>query len=77
MDHPELSEPCELSAERVSAYRRDGYVKLAQVLSPPLLRHYRDEIVRVVRATPANDAFPPAHLALLDETTGRCRTTMP
>ncbi|HEX7034891.1 MAG TPA: phytanoyl-CoA dioxygenase family protein [Pseudomonadales bacterium] len=67
MDDRELGEPYELDAERVAAYRRDGYVKLPQVLSAALLGRFREEIVRVVRTTPAKDAFPPSHLALLDE----------
>jgi ectoine hydroxylase-related dioxygenase (phytanoyl-CoA dioxygenase family) len=67
MAYLELDAPCELSPDRVAAYRRDGYVKLADVLSGPLLRHYGEEIVRVVRETPQKDILPPAHLALLDE----------
>lgn len=41
----ELHEPFILTADQIAFYRKNGYIKLSQVLSPALLAHYRSEIL--------------------------------
>ena len=36
----------DLTAEQISAFERDGFIKLANVLSPETLRYYGEEITR-------------------------------
>ena len=45
-----LDEPLSLSAEQISAYQRDGFIRIKNVLPAELLEHYRAEVTRVVRA---------------------------
>jgi ectoine hydroxylase-related dioxygenase (phytanoyl-CoA dioxygenase family) len=44
----ELSVPYAVSEEAIAFYRRNGFVKLKQVLSPAVLRHYGDIITDLV-----------------------------
>jgi ectoine hydroxylase-related dioxygenase (phytanoyl-CoA dioxygenase family) len=43
----DIDSPYSLSAEHVAAFRRDGFIKLKQVLSPETLAHYGAEITRL------------------------------
>src|SRR5690348_14268371 len=44
----ELHQPFTLTADQIAFYRKNGYIKLSQVLSPALLAHYRGEILAKV-----------------------------
>ena len=48
LDRSELDRPYALSAEHIAQYRRDGFIRLGDVLSPGILAHYGAEISRVV-----------------------------
>jgi ectoine hydroxylase-related dioxygenase (phytanoyl-CoA dioxygenase family) len=56
----ELAEPFPLTSEQIAAYRRDGFIKLKQVLSPEVLAAYGAEISREV-------AERSRHYAALDQ----------
>jgi ectoine hydroxylase-related dioxygenase (phytanoyl-CoA dioxygenase family) len=43
----DIDSPYPISAEDVAAFRRDGFIKLKQVLSPETLAHYGAEITRL------------------------------
>ena len=46
--HRQLDEPFQLRADAIATFRRDGYVKLKQVLSAEVLAYYGEEITRQV-----------------------------
>lgn len=46
----DIDSPYALVAEHVAAFRRDGFIKLKQVLSPETLAHYGAEITRLTIA---------------------------
>jgi ectoine hydroxylase-related dioxygenase (phytanoyl-CoA dioxygenase family) len=43
----DIDSPYPLTAEHVAAFRRDGFIKLKQVLSPDVLAHFGAEITRL------------------------------
>ena len=45
----------DLTAEQISAFERDGFIKLANVLSPETLRYYGEEITRLTIALNTQD----------------------
>lgn len=45
---PELDSPHAVSADEIARFRRDGFIKLRNVLSPALLAHYEREITNQV-----------------------------
>lgn len=44
----DLATPYALTAEHIARFRRDGFIKLSEVLSPEILAHYGAEISREV-----------------------------
>jgi len=46
----DLDSPYTLAPEQIAAFRRDGFIKLKQVLSPETLAHYGAEITRLTIA---------------------------
>jgi hypothetical protein len=46
----DIDSPFPLSAEHIAAFRRDGFIKLRNVLSPATLTHYGAEITRLTIA---------------------------
>lgn len=54
-----LDIPYALSDAAIAAYRRDGHVRLSQVLDPATIATYGDELTRLV--TDASHHFPPLH----------------
>lgn len=46
----DIDSPYTLTAEHIAAFRRDGFIKLKQVLSPETLAHYGTEITRLTIA---------------------------
>jgi ectoine hydroxylase-related dioxygenase (phytanoyl-CoA dioxygenase family) len=46
----DIDTPYTITAEHVARYRRDGFIKLKQVLSPETLAHYGREITRLTMA---------------------------
>lgn len=52
----ELDTPYPLTGQQIADYRRDGYVKLRDVLSPETLAEYGTEFTRVVREVYAEAA---------------------
>lgn len=46
----DLDTPCALSAEQIAQFRRDGFIKLKDVLSPATLNCYGREITRLTLA---------------------------
>jgi len=46
----DLDSPYTLAPEQIAAFRRDGFIKLKQVLSPEALAHYGAEITRLTIA---------------------------
>ena len=47
--HPELLTPYSITADQIAQYRRDGYIKLKEVLSPAVLAEYGAEIAHMVQ----------------------------
>jgi len=54
--HAQLDAPFPVTAEHRAFFRKNGYIKLKQVLSPQLIEHYRQEISRQVIALNTNTA---------------------
>ena len=44
----ELNQPYALTSDQLDQFRRDGYIKLKQMLSPDVLNHYGECITRKV-----------------------------
>ena len=51
---PELHSPYSVTPAQVAQFRRDGFIKLKQVLSPALLAYYGREITNQVGETVAS-----------------------
>ncbi len=51
----DIDSPYPLSDEQIAAFRRDGFIKLKQVLSPETLAHYGAEITRLTLALNTQD----------------------
>lgn len=51
----DIDSPYPLTADQVAAFRRDGFIKLKQVLSPEALAHYGAEITRLTIALNTQD----------------------
>lgn len=52
----DLDTPYPLTPEQIASFRENGYIKLKDVLSPEILKHYGDEITRQVIALNTNNA---------------------
>lgn len=53
---PELDTPYSLTSDQINQFRRDGFIKLKDVLSPEALAYYGDEITAKVHELNQEDA---------------------
>jgi len=52
----DIASPYALSAAQITQFERDGFIKLKDVLSPAVLKHYGDEITRLTIALNTQEA---------------------